>query len=713
MTDVASDAITPPCAKTPRSSKLDPEEKERRRLARAEVTRLAKIERDREKVLAKVAAKQAKITAAEGGLVELPAAVIRQASGLPTVVHVSDSEAWKVLEHYLEAMCLDCETSGYPLGHLNYELKTIQLGGEEAAIVFDASDPRQLDIASLALQLAKKLHAHSAVADIVPVVHAGLIEWDAAWAKMHDSVLYAKLTDPHMSGSDAEKLKELAHDLLRDYAVSPTAEKAKNELFKAMGCLMNVDITTPIARNGWARVNRNSVVMTRYAGSDVLDLAAVMRVLPPLPVHQDVLTRERHFEAICARITWKGFKLDVNHIKGMIAEYEEKKKEALGLVQYLSCGKIENPSSDKVAGVLMEMYPGIPLGLTKLTATGGGNPSADKKSLKAVLAQTDDFVLKNLLEQILEYRHDTTTLSLLLRPLESLCDFGDGRMRPTVYTINADTGRTSCVRPNGQQFSREGGIRACVHCDPGYLGVDADFQGCEIRVGAALSGDRQLLEAELSLKCHACGFDPCVCGKQHVGLHWLAAHLTFGPGATKANRYTCKAVIFRKMFGGKPETAVAIEIDRIFDEQIAPTYAAWDKWLRDSYYKGYMCWRDYSTGENMRQKLDGKKRGIYRTYNGRLIYINAPHAFGNYAIQGTARELLVDAVIKWDAGPWREETIFPIHDEAFTWTEADDAEAARAYLVQCMETDILSTPDFRVHIGADPAELFEAWPDSA
>ena len=36
-------------------------------------------------------------------------------------------------------MCLDCETSGYPLGHKLYELRTIQLGGEEAAVVYNAS----------------------------------------------------------------------------------------------------------------------------------------------------------------------------------------------------------------------------------------------------------------------------------------------------------------------------------------------------------------------------------------------------------------------------------------------------------------------------------------------------------------------------------------------------------------------------------------------
>jgi hypothetical protein len=44
---------------------------------------------------------------------------------------------------------------------------------------------------------------------------------------------------------------------------------------------------------------------------------------------------------------------------------------------------------------------------------------------------------------------------------------GDGRARPTVYTLGADTGRMSCVRPNLQQVPREGGFRACITADPG------------------------------------------------------------------------------------------------------------------------------------------------------------------------------------------------------------------------------------------------------
>src|SRR5580704_15768569 len=291
-----------------------------------------------------------------------------------------------------------------------------------------------------------------------------------------------------------------------------------------------------------------------------------MRVLPDLPVSADVLERERWFEAKCARVAYDGFALDSAHIKAKITEHTEAFKRTQRDVAVLSDYKISNPKSPEVAGALIELFPEIHLGLSKTT----GNPSAAKKELEKVARDAKDAnpLLFHLCKQILDHRHHSTTLSLLLRPLESLCDFGDGRMRPTVYTINADTGRCSCVRPNGQQFSRQGGIRQCVCADCGMVMCNADFQGCEIRVAAGLSGDRQLLEAETLPFCQKCQrmtsfADPCSCGVKdgelagHIGLHWLAAHEAFGPGATKEHRYWCKRGIFCKLFGGGYETAAA------------------------------------------------------------------------------------------------------------------------------------------------------------
>jgi DNA polymerase-1 len=237
-------------------------------------------------------------------------------------------------------------------------------------------------------------------------------------------------------------------------------------------------------------------------------------------------------------------------------------------------------------------------------------------------------------------------------------------------------------------------------------GLSADFQGAEIRVGAALSGDMQLLAAELSTRCQACGMDPCdlaSCGKDQKGLHWMAARMAFGPDATKEDRYNCKRIIFSKMFGGGPESGArqvgisveaGVAIHRAF-EAIAPRFAQWD--------------------QEMRAWVKAGNRG-YQSYSGRTIWLpprHRPHAAGNYAIQGTARELLVDGCLRWGQTRWGHLPLLPIHDELLTMhiPEAEVTEA-RVSLIECMRNQRFYEI-YGVPIDADCGEPFRSWPDSS
>lgn len=413
----------------------------------------ARVRKAAERLEQKAADRQAKIDAAAEGYCDLPAVVLRDG----TVKSISCTTAVEIIDKYLGALGVDVEHSGYDVGDSRYELRTVQLGGKDMTVVLDPSVGSQAAIIKWALAAAEKLHAFAAIADLIPLVLAGFIDWESAWRKMFDGVLYVKLTDPRLAGSEANGLKDLSRDMLREYAVSPAAEKAKNALFKAIGCNINTDSSTPADKNGWNMVDKRAVVMIRYAGSDVLDLAAVLDALPPLPVSQEVLTREREVQANCARVALDGFALDFGHIGTKISEHEHSKADHRSNVEILTDGKIVNPQAGGTGATLIELWPHLNDVLDRSETTG--EPSAAKKSLAKITGNGIDAITA---QEILAYRHDVTTLSLLLRPLEVLCLNGDSRMRPTVYTINADTGRMSCVRPNGQQFSRRGGIRACV-----------------------------------------------------------------------------------------------------------------------------------------------------------------------------------------------------------------------------------------------------------
>jgi DNA polymerase I-like protein with 3'-5' exonuclease and polymerase domains len=281
---------------------------------------------------------------------------------------------------------------------------------------------------------------------------------------------------------------------------------------------------------------------------------------------------------------------------------------------------------------------------------------------------------------VLDHRHHDTALGTFLRPYRALCEHGDGRARPTIYTVGTKTGRMSCVRPNLQQLSREGGVRACLTADPGQILISADFSGVEIRVAAALSGDPTL--AQLI--------------RDGRDLHGEVARQAFGPDAGKAQRYVAKRIVFGRLYGGgiatlarqggvseQVATAVVASLDAL-----TPQLSAWSRDLRTAVQNGHTH---------------------FPSYSGRIIHlpIEYPHKAPNYCIQGSARELLVDALLRWSDTKWGACTVLPVHDEIVAAVPEGDAEEATAELVRCMRSSI-----YGIDIEAEPSEPSFAWADS-
>jgi hypothetical protein len=74
----------------------------------------------------------------------------------------------------------------------------------------------------------------------------------------------------------------------------------------------------------------------------------------------------------------------------------------------------------------------------------------------------------------------------------------------------------------------------------------------------------------------------------------------------------------------------------------------------------------------------------YPLYTGGTVYLPVlrPHAAGNYAVQRTARELLVDALLRWRDTPWGGCVLLPVHDEIIAMVPEADGPAATAALVE-------------------------------
>jgi DNA polymerase I-like protein with 3'-5' exonuclease and polymerase domains len=180
-------------------------------------------------------------------------------------------------------------------------------------------------------------------------------------------------------------------------------------------------------------------------------------------------------------------------------------------------------------------------------------------------------------------------------------------------------------------------------------------------------------------------------------MHTVAAQQVYGPQATKGDRYNVKRGNFGWLYGGRAPTLA---------KQMGCTVAVAQALIDtlNHLLPGVTAW-----SENVKAGLDFGHT-TYTAYSGRVIHlpVNSPHAAPNYEIQGTARELLVDAQIRWDTTPWGNSIMFPVHDEVVAMVPEDQADEATATLSACMATELNGVP-----IVADPSEPAFAWQDAA
>lgn len=247
-----------------------------------------------------------------------------------------------------------------------------------------------------------------------------------------------------------------------------------------------------------------------------------------MPIPEVLLEREAQFAAAFRPAALTGIRLDQEQVDRLTAEHTEGREASRQRVEAATGGEVKNPKSAVQVAPYLVSTGRYELPLSEKT----GKPGAPKGVLEQYA-----YVGDQLAADILEYRRHDTALGLLLEPRRELITHGDGRVRTSILTLAANTGRTSSRNENLQQISRQGGMRACHLAEPGCLIVSADFSSVEIRVGAALSGDA-------SMKALIEMGDRYPERKKEFDFHWRTAVTCYGPGATKENRYNCKRVNF-------------------------------------------------------------------------------------------------------------------------------------------------------------------------
>lgn len=608
---------------------------------------------------------------------------------LPAMLR-GDGEPKHVTLDVAEAVCaslagtdvtLDCETSGYALGHPLYALRTIQLGNEHVALDFDADDEQHVALAVRTLDSAARVIAHSATADIsLLAVHAG-IDASRWWAKAVDTMVLAALASEAEVG-DRLGLEALTSKLIEKPYKATTAH-ARKRLFTENKWLTETSADTPFERSGWAQISKTEPIMVKYACADVVDTAKLAKALP-MP-EQQVFDREQRLHGILARVTEHGLRLDVARVNALMDEHTKAREESKARLKDLGISK---PSSNKEIGEALEER-----GAT-LPRTARGALSVAGDAVDIVAAGDDDAA--ELAREILVYRKHDKLISTFLYTLQFQCrEGGSGRTHPTINQLGARaTGRMSANNPNIQQFPRPskaekldgtGGMRGMIIADPGMRLISADFSSVEVRLAAAATGDTTLARMV----------------REGLDLHGAVVELVWGKTKDDPEfddlRYAAKRSVFGYLYGAGLKTmskqlgAYGDKAQEVVDalREITPGLYSWNKELRAWVKDGKMPYWTHTSG--------------------RVAYFNKdqPHKALNMVVQGWGREILVDSIFRWEAlhPGWM---MFPIHDELVIQVPAEHADAWTQDLINCMSWTI-GEGEKQVPIVAESDEPTTRW----
>ena len=369
-----------------------------------------------------------------------------------------------------------------------------------------------------------------------------------------------------------------------------------------------------------------------------------------------------------------GVRVDVAALK----EYGQRlDREILGYTQeilrYAEPGF--NPDSPKQLGELLFGKLGLPGG----KKTAKGQWATDEKTLSKLAGEHP------VIASVLEYRACTKLKSTYVDKLPTLID-GEGRVHTTYAQAFTETGRLSSSDPNLQNIpirtERGKFIRkAFVARDADHVIISADYSQIELRLMAAMSGDKAMLEAF----------------RRGEDIHRDTASRVFDvmPAfVTPEQRSKCKMVNFGIIYGiSAYGLSQRLKVPRKEAAELIETY-----------------FRLYPTVKEFMGRAIEKARavGYAETVLGRrrtLRDINSRNATARQAaerdaintpIQGSAADLIKIAMVKIDRAMKREnlraKMVLQIHDELVF--DCPKAEAER--LKEIVRREMSAAYDFGV-----------------
>lgn len=448
---------------------------------------------------------------------------------------------------------------------------------------------------------------------------------------------------------------KLFDTMLAHYVIEPDGKRSMDLLSEKFLGYAPVPIEDLIGKKGKTQGNMRDVEIEKikdYAAEDADITLQLKNVFVPLLKKKEVEKVFNEVESPLVKVLvdmeFEGIKIDVDFLKEYSKELEKEAKTAEAKV-YKEAGVRFNLSSPKQLGEVL---------FDKLKL----DPSA-KKTKTGQYQTGEDVLLKlaakgnSIVEDILAYRELTKLKSTYVDTLPELINRKTGRVHTTYGQAVAVTGRLQSNNPNLQNIpvrtERGKEIRkAFIPRDNKHVLLSADYSQIELRIVAAISGDKNMCE----------GF------KKGTDIHTSTAARVYNvkeKDVTKEMRYKAKSVNFGIIYGqGAFGLADNLGISRAEAKEIIDNYKkefpGIQKYMDDTI--------NFAREHGYVQTLMGRKRWL-RDINSANFTVRsfAERNAINSPIQGTAADMIKLAMQKIHASMkkanMKSKMLLQVHDE--------------------------------------------------
>lgn len=549
-----------------------------------------------------------------------------------------------------EPFAVDTETTGLEIFAEGFECRTIQVGsGLEAWVVVVERFGTTLAQVSEMLD-GRELYFQNAAYDVM--VLRRCFDYTVDWGRVTDTKILAHLIDSRSKkeGGFGHSLQELTEKFV-DPAVAEKIKGSMNEMAKEIGCKKGELFATI---DPW-----NDTYLT-YAGMDVVLTYGLKNILEPMvPEPSKRLVRYEHNVArVCCEMQYNGFLLDVEYAQALSDKLLEEQEvwEAIALVEY---GVESVNSNAEVAAALVD--DGVKL--TELTDTGAYKVNKD---VLEPLVEQGNLLAACVINAKKAKKWRASWVDKFLDQRD-----GDNRCHANINPLLARTGRMSITGIPAQTLpSSDWTIRRCFIPEPGYSLVSCDYQAQELRVLAALSQDKNMMEAFAN----------------DADLHQMTAD------ASGVARSVGKTVNFAYVYGSGPGNIA--NTCGISVQKAKEVIAGFERT-----YPGVKRLSD-------RLQREAKRKGFIVTPTGRVLRVDKERTYAalNYMIQSTSRDVTCAALLRLDEAGFTPYLRLPVHDEIVAVVPERVAGPASEKIARIMAQDFLG-----VHIGTDADVYGPSW----